>query len=118
MGSRAWQVIHPMAARMPSPQEQFGEVEEEYASKANYVFERATSFLLSHELAHAMLGHLDVIERPKTSDQVRREMENEADQAAFSRLVGQDLDDVDKLAQAWAIIATHGRARARRGSAW
>ena len=91
---------------LPSPQEQFDEVEEYYASKANFVFERATSFLLCHELAHALLGHLDVIEQPGASEQLRREMENEADQAAFSRLVGQGLGDDDKLSQAWAIVST------------
>ena len=90
---------------LPSPRYQTSEVEIYYAEKANFVFERAASFLLSHEFAHVTLGHLDISRLDATADILSVQLENEADQDAFNSIVDQGLEDKEKSAQAWAILS-------------
>ena len=92
-------------ANLPSPRTQSDDFEAYYAGKANFVFERATSFMLLHECAHVTQGHLDMPSRGSL-DPLSVQLENEADQRAFDSLVGQGLADEDKAAQAWAILSS------------
>lgn len=90
---------------LPSPVAQADEFETYYAEKANFVFERATAFILLHECAHVTQGHLDVPQHRGGADASKVQLENEADQRAFDNLVGQGLADGEKSAQAWAILS-------------
>lgn len=90
----------------PSPRTQADESESYYVGKANYVFERATSFLLLHEYAHVTQGHLDFSQPRVGSDLAGIQLENEADQRAFESLIGQGLADEEKAAEAWAVLSS------------
>ena len=94
----------PWPAALPSPRHYATEQEEWYGLKANLVFQRATAFLLSHERAHAALGHIDVAQSASGAG-LRLDMEKEADAVAFDDLLGQSLDDDEKLADAWAVVS-------------
>ena len=98
------ETYRPWPADLPSPQHYATAQEEWYGLKANLVFQKATAFLLSHERAHAALGHLDVIQSNSMTG-LRLEMEKEADAVAYDDLLGQSLDDREKLADAWAVIS-------------
>jgi hypothetical protein len=91
---------------LPSPVAQANDLETYYAEKANFVFERATAFILLHECAHATQGHLDVPQLRGGADASNVQLENEADQRAFDTLVGQGLADEEKSAVSWAILSS------------
>jgi hypothetical protein len=90
---------------LPSPVAQADEFETYYAEKTNFVFERATSFILLHECAHVTQGHLGMPQRRGAADSSNVQLENEADQRAFDNLVSQGLADGEKSAQSWAILS-------------
>jgi len=94
----------PYPAGLPSPKFYATSQEQEYGLKANLVFQKAVAFVLSHERAHAQLGHLTIGERPLTA-QERLDMERDADMAAYDALVSQGLDDNEKLPEAWAVVS-------------
>ena len=71
----------PWPAGLPSPRHYSTKQEEWYGLKANLVYQKAISYLLSHERAHAALGHLDVIQNAAGAG-LRLDMEKEADAAA------------------------------------
>mgnify|MGYP003582845471 FL=1 len=91
-------------ASLPSPRHYATEQEEWYGLKANLVLQKAVAFLLSHERAHAALGHLEVIQRADGAG-FRLDMERDADAAAYDDLLGQSLDDREKAPEAWAVIS-------------
>ena len=90
---------------LPSPRHQCSESETWYALKANLIFQQAASFLLSHELAHMTQGHLDISRVDANADALSMQLENEADQRAFDKVVGQGLEDKEKSDKAWAIFS-------------
>jgi hypothetical protein len=94
----------PWPADLPSPRHYATAQEEWYGLKANLVFQKAAAFLLSHERAHAALGHLDVVQS-NGGTVLRLDMEKEADAVAYDDLLGLSLDDGEKLADAWAVIS-------------
>ncbi len=94
----------PWPAGLPSPRHYSTKQEEWYGLKANLVFQKAISYLLCHERAHAALGHLDVIQNAAGAG-LRLDMEKEADVAAYDDFLGQSLDDREKLPEAWAVIS-------------
>ncbi len=91
-------------ADLPSPTHYVTEKEEWYGLKTNLVYQKAVAFLLSHERAHATFGHLDVI-KDTNSAELRLDMEREADAVAYDDLLGQSLDDNEKLSEAWAMVS-------------
>lgn len=95
----------PWPSDLPSPRAELNEQERWYAEKANYVFERATSFQLTHELAHVTQGHLAISRDEAAQDALSAQLENEADLRAFEALVEQGFGDEEKLAQAWAVFS-------------
>lgn len=92
-------------ADLPSPCSYATAMEQYYGEKANLVFQKATAFVLSHERAHAVLGHLDSVRQMGSSRSLRLELEKEADLVAFDNLISQGLDDNEKSAEAWAILS-------------
>lgn len=93
----------PWPAGLPSPEHYDTERESWYGLKANLVFQKAVAYLLSHERAHVALGHLDAM--PNASNlAVLLDMEKEADASAYDDLLGQSLDDSEKLSEAWAMV--------------
>lgn len=95
----------PWPSHLPSPRSYGTHSEQYYGEKANLVFQKATAFLLSHERAHAVLGHLKTVSRAGLPKLLRLELEKEADLAAFDDLIGQELSDDEKSAEAWAILS-------------
>lgn len=94
----------PWPAGLPSPMHYDTERESWYGLKANFVFQKAVAYLLSHERAHVALGHLDAMPNARFAGMLL-EMENEADAAAYDDLLGQSLEDGEKLSEAWAMVA-------------
>lgn len=94
----------PWPADLPSPRNYATAEEEWYGLKANLVFQKAVAYLLSHERAHAALGHLQVVMSAGDAG-VRLAMEKEADAKAFDDLLEQSLDDKEKLPEAWAVVS-------------
>ncbi|MFY9129815.1 MAG: phage exclusion protein Lit family protein [Limnohabitans sp.] len=94
----------PWPAGLPSPRRYATEQEEWYGLKANLVYQKAVAYLLSHERAHAALGHLDVMESADGA-RLKLDMEKEADAAAYDDLLGQSLDDREKLPESWAVLS-------------
>jgi len=94
----------PWPVDLPSPRHYATKQEEWYGLKANLVFQKAIAYLLSHERAHAAFGHLDIIPSADVAG-LRLEMEKEADAAAYDDILGNSLDDGEKLPEAWAVVS-------------
>ena len=94
---------HAWPSGFPSPECYASESERYYGEKANLVFQTATAFLLNHERAHAVLGHLEVIKQAASTD-LWLELEREADTAALQELLPHGMDDNEKSAEGWAIL--------------
>lgn len=84
--------------RLPNPKTHNNEREQFYAEKVNAIFQDSVAYLMFHEFAHLTQGHEsfflgvglgDLSEKDLAE---RIQMENEADQYAFSMLV-KDTDD-------------------------
>lgn len=95
---------HAWPSGLPSPSCYASESERYYGEKANLVFQKATAFLLNHERAHAVLGHLEVLKQGASTD-VWLELEREADTAALQELLSHGTDDKEKSAEAWAMLS-------------
>jgi len=94
----------PWPEDLPSPCNYSNDIEEWYGGKANLVFQQAAAFLLGHEFAHAIGGHLDFA--PADSpDCDAIEAENDADSAAFASIVEGIDDETEKLSKAWSILS-------------
>ncbi len=84
--------------QLPNPRTHNNEREQFYAEKVNAIFQDAVAYLMFHEFAHLTQGHesfflgvsLDGLSEEDLAERVQ--MENEADQYAFSMLV-KDTDD-------------------------
>jgi hypothetical protein len=96
------EVYSPWPEGLPSPRCYLNQREKWYGCKANLVFQKAVAYLLSHEQAHAALGHLDVILAAHDTS-LRLDLEREADAAAYNELLRESLDDREKLSEAWAL---------------
>ena len=94
----------PWPAGLPSPMHYDSERETWYGLKANFVFQKAVAYLLSHERAHVALGHLDAMPNASNAG-ILLDMEKEADAAAYDALLGQSLDDSEKPSEAWAMVS-------------
>ena len=94
----------PWPADLPSPRRYATKQEEWYGLKTNLVYQKTVAYLLSHERAHAALGHLNVIQGVEDAG-LRLDMEKEADAAAYDDLLGQSLDDKEKVSEAWAVVS-------------
>ncbi len=90
---------------LPSPCFYNDDKEEFYGLKANNLFSRGVSFLLFHELAHLTLGH-KAYTKPKTSKHSIREIEKDADNFAFDKLVDCYGDENEKVTNGYAIALT------------
>lgn len=80
--------------------------EKVFTEKANGIFVHAVSFVLHHELGHALLGHL-VAERRKGSAEhfESKDMERDADEFAFIALISQNDDEERRRQIAWSVLA-------------
>ncbi|MEF2252696.1 phage exclusion protein Lit family protein [Ralstonia solanacearum] len=90
---------------LPSPKDYANEAERYFGEKANLIFQLATTFLLSHERAHAIYGHLLLVDEADDGGALKAQLEKDADIFALDQLVEQGLDDEQKSAQSWAILA-------------
>lgn len=90
---------------LPSPKGYANAAEQYFGEKANLVFQLATTFLLSHERAHAIYEHLLLVEEPNDVGWLSAQLEKDADIFALSQLVAHGLDDKQKSAESWAILA-------------
>ena len=95
----------PWPPNLPSPRHQQTASERWYVGKANFVFEQAVAFLLSHELAHITQGHLGSAGQDEMPASYAVRLEYEADQHAFNALVDPMRDDDEKAAEAWALVS-------------
>jgi hypothetical protein len=94
----------PWPVDLPSPKNFASAQEEWYGLKANLVFQKAVAYLLCHERAHAVFGHLNA--NPSIAgNQLLLDMEKEADLAAFNDLIESSLDDHEKSSEAWAMLS-------------
>lgn len=94
----------PWPADLPSPRN-YGSLQQQYyGEKTNLMFQKAVAYLISHEHAHALLGHLRLAADGATSDASISEMERDADATALNELVAASLDDNEKSAEAWAVL--------------
>ncbi len=84
--------------RLPNPRTHNNEIEQFYAEKVNAIFQDSVAYLMFHEFAHLTQGHesffLGVALNESREEELAEliQMENEADQFAFSMLV-KDADD-------------------------
>lgn len=92
-------------AHLPSPRSYATDREQYYGEKANLVFQKATAYVLSHERAHAVQGHLEFVRKSGTSRSLQLDLEKEADLAAFDDLISPGLDDNEKSSEAWAVLS-------------
>jgi hypothetical protein len=92
---------------LPSPCYWESEREEFYALRANGIYQSSVAYLLYHEFAHIRQGHFGVLDDIDTDEQraIAIQMEREADDFAFSALVGVDDEEDIKRLKAWAILA-------------
>ncbi|MBP0639870.1 phage exclusion protein Lit family protein [Cupriavidus sp. AcVe19-6a] len=94
----------PWPQELPSPRNYACDIERWYGEKANLVFQQAAAFLLGHEFAHAVGGHLEFA-HADAPDASAIEAEQDADVAAFSSIVEATDDESENLSKAWAILA-------------
>lgn len=73
----------PWDKTLPNPEE-FSEENREDIEVTNEIFIRAMNFILAHEYAHVICGHLDT---PRGSDQDVKRKEYEADNIAFQTIL-------------------------------
>lgn len=90
---------------LPSPQNYANEAERYFGEKANLIFQLGTTFLLSHERAHAIYEHLPLVDEADDVGALKAELEKDADIFALDQLVERGLDDEQKSAHSWAILA-------------
>jgi hypothetical protein len=95
----------PWPQDLPSPSNYCFEIERIYGEKANSVFQRAVAFLLGHEWAHAVGGHLGFLPA-SAPDCDAIAAEQDADVTAFLSLVQSTDDEREKLSNALAILFT------------
>ena len=87
--------------KLPNPRTHSSEREQFYAEKVNAIFQDSVAYLMFHEFAHLTQGHdsfflgVNLGELSEEDLAERIQMENEADQYAFSMLV-KDTDDEKK----------------------
>lgn len=93
----------PWPKGLPSPVSYATSTEQSYAEKANGVFQKAVTFLLNHEKAHAVFGHLEIV--GDSSDALKKELEKEADVAAIEEFQLQQLDEQERLHVGWAVLS-------------
>lgn len=89
---------------LPSPTYSEAGVEKEFADKANTIFIYAVAFLLHHEFAHVALGHLGVVNAMQ-NDADKKQLEQEADEFAFSALILQSDDEAHRRSKGWSVLA-------------
>ena len=94
----------PWPQDLPSPRNFFGEEEQRYSEKANFIFQQAAAYLLAHEYAHVILGHLDALLDPRMDAYTQIAMEKEADIWAFETAIGQDTDEGEWLSKPYAAV--------------
>jgi hypothetical protein len=95
---------------LPTPHSDLGD-EGDYSRKTNQLFTNALAYVLHHEYTHATQKHLGpkICESTEAGTAAREatevEMENEADDAAFSALIAQHDDGKARRLKAWGILA-------------
>ena len=95
----------PWPSHLPSPKDYANSAEKYFGEKANYVFQHATAFLLSHERAHAVFEHLPLVKDQPSNNVLKLQLEKEADVFAFDDLVLPGLSDDEKALESWAILS-------------
>lgn len=93
----------PWPQNLPSPVSYANGTEQSYGEKANGVFQKAVTFLLNHEKAHAVFGHLEIV--LESSDALKKDLEKEADVAAIEEFQLQQLDEQERLHVGWAVLS-------------
>lgn len=93
----------PWPSGLPSPSRYASDSERYFGEKVEVAFQKAVAFMLSHEYAHARLGHLDVVTGLAPAE--RLELEKDADASAKSALFSDAMDDDEKAAEAWAMLS-------------
>lgn len=96
--------------KLPNPKTHNNEREQFYAEKVNAIFQDAVAYLMFHEFTHLTQGHesfflgIGLGERSEEDLAERIQMENEADQYAFSMLVKDMDDDKQRLVKGLSIL--------------
>lgn len=101
---------------LPNPKKHNCTEEQIYAEKINNIYQSTVSYFLCHELSHLInedisfvkekhLGMNTKTEKNKEDDRLLIIMvENEADNFAFNMLIGNDIDEKDKIEKALSIM--------------
>lgn len=92
---------------LPSPTRAADQEETGYCLKANGIFQDATAFLLYHEFAHIMQGHLtDGYDHSadEGAHAYNKELEREADDFAFRMFVSEDDADEVRRLKGWPLL--------------
>ncbi len=101
---------------LPNPERPNSEEEEFYSEKLNGIFENATCYILFHEYAHLVLKHCEFSEQVKfkhltelTKDEIKRykELETQADNFAYNKLIKGSKTEDEKFNFGIAIILAH-----------